>query len=190
LRNFSKAVESQLGAFLGAAGFEHHDRVFSRDRGDGLLNLIAFDNGGRNPKTFRLMLGFNARTLPPPSTGFVHVRYFTGGSLSDSPRDLSCDTPDALRSRLERFRECFDSIVQPFFQSITTKSQLADTLSEQPTLDYVRGLLYFADGDRSRAARELASYLARLKTIEAAPEQVAETIASVKSLLEQCGRPQ
>ena len=98
------------------------------------------------------MLGFNDHSLPAPHLGFVHERYFTGGSISPSPRDLSCTTEKALRSRLDRFVALFDEVVEPFFASLASRSQLADALSDQTTMDYIRGLLYLADADADRAA--------------------------------------
>lgn len=191
MRNFSKVVIAHVGTFLGARGFVYRDRVFCRDRGGGFLNLVAFDCGGRNPNSFRVMLGFNDLALPEPHAGFVHVRYFTGGSLSTSPRDLSCQTETSLRSKLDRFVALFDDLVDPFFASLASRSQLADAVLGQPTLDYVRGLLYLADGDAGRAAAEFTHYLERLRDVEAehSDARIQETMGTVQGLLERCAGP-
>jgi hypothetical protein len=190
MRNFSKVVLAHVGTFLASRGFVYGDRVFCRTQDGGFLNLIGFDSGRWNPNLFRIMLGFNDHSLPAPHVGFVHVRYFTGGSISPAPRDLSCETEKALRSRLHRFVTLFDQVVEPFFASLTSRSQLADALCEQATMDYIRGLLYLADGDPDRAAIEFGLYLRRLRAVEAgADSHVQETIEHVGGLLARCARP-
>jgi hypothetical protein len=189
MRTFARLIEKHVGAHLHSRGFTYRETLYRRERPGGLVNLVGFDNGGRNTNRFRVLVGFNDHgALPLPNNGFVLARYFTGGSLSGAARELDCSDGRALERRLQRFRECFDPVIEPFFAAIATRSELAVAIANEPQSDYVRGRLYFADGRFAEAEAELTLYLHRLRSVQAAfgsSSTVEATVSEVEGLLAQ-----
>jgi len=190
MRNFARLIEKHVGEHLRSRGFTYRETLYRREHASGLVNLVGFDNGGRDSNRFRVLIGFNDHgALPPPNNGFVLARYFTGGSLADVPRELDCSDVRVLERRLLRFTECFDPIIEPFFAAIATRSELAGAVANNPQSDYVRGRLYFADGRFVEAEAELTLYLGRLRSVLAESGSISTveaTVTEVEDLLARC----
>ena len=188
LRNFSKRVSERLDSDLLARGFVYDSQAYRRVSSTGLVHGVCFDNRGRDSQHFLVMVFVNALEVDGQINGGHLVRYFTGGSLSELPRDLACGTEEQLMSALDRLRKHFDAIVEPFFASISSCSALAASLAKDPRLDFYRAHLYALEGNRTATRAESSMYLERVaRSLGPSHPALAEAQAFVTTLLSRCG---
>lgn len=141
MKGFINIVRECIDAELTARGFAHGAQAYRRTTEAGIVHGICFDNRGRNPTSFRLMLFANAPAIDGDADGGHFVRYFTGGSLSSTPRELPCKTDEQLRATLQRFRAHLDPTIEPLFSNVATPAALAVALGDDPLLGAYRAQL-------------------------------------------------
>jgi hypothetical protein len=184
MREFSRRVRQELDAPLGQLGFEYVRGLYRRAQPSGLEHRIGLGNKGYDTDVFEVLVGFGDALIA--SDGFMLARYFTGGSLANVRKDLPCPNETVLSTRLRRLISEFSRVLEPFFDSVRSRQELADALRGDPLADYVRGQLYLLGGDKQRARAELVAYLER---VDGRVPDDHPQLAEVKALLVQCETP-
>lgn len=180
---FDRHVRATLGPDLRAAGYEALSRSrFVRRSVAGLRHLIILDPRPTlaHPTSFRVMIVVNAVVLDGDEGGHL-VRYFSGGSLSSSPRDLPASGA-ALDKSLDRVRVCYPTILDPWLQAFHTPHDLAVALDD-PHLDFYRAQLLVLGGHLNEAKAECSRYLARLVAQGYSVEEQRSAEKNVAALL-------
>lgn len=153
---FVDILNNTLGATFEALSYRFCDDCFFLNRSDGFRDLVSFDFDG--DKSFRIFVGvdypydqtFDAST---PPEGARLCRYFTGGSLSESPKDIFFKNEQQLTQHLERFREFFVSTIKPiFFDAVRTPEDYADSLPDAECI--VKYEIYKKEKVNHKAVRE------------------------------------
>jgi hypothetical protein len=193
MRNFAQRVRKNLDADLMRRGFTFAGGAYRRSLPSGVVHGIGFDNRGQDSRRFRIVFFVNAPDLDGQTTGGHLVRYFTGESLSDMPRELACGTEEQLDSVLTRLISHFEQTIEPFLSTLPSCTALATALIQEASLDFYRAQLYSLDGDGRSARAECSLYLKRLaQSLGDAHPHLQEARGLVQALLSEIdgnGRP-
>jgi len=131
---FSDLVKKLLSDTFEQLGYKFSDDCFFLNRSNGFSNVVSFDFDGN--KSFRVFVGVDYpydqefdKDVPPE--GARLCRYFTGGSLSENPKDIFFKNEQQLIQHLERFKGFFVNVIKPdFFDAVKTPEDYADSLPE------------------------------------------------------------
>ncbi len=131
---FFSLVKKTLGHDFEKLGYRFYEDCFFQNRDDGFRNVVSFDFDGNN--SFRIFVGIDYpydqvvdSNIPPD--GARLNRYFTGGSLSSTARDIFFKDDTQLMQQLDRFSVFFtNEIKDGFFGVVKTPEDYADNLPE------------------------------------------------------------
>ena len=186
MRNFSKSVNKKIEPFLVERGFIYSDGKFIRENHSGVRSMITFDNRGVEKNSFIIMIFVNSVELDDDQ-GAHCLKYFTGGSLSDVPRNLPCNSSDVLDGRLQRFIENYDEIIENYLSSFKECADIADSLSYDRRLAGYRGDLYLTSHNKEKAKQtyqEWLEYLPSMKHLD--NEIILNLVSETQRKIERC----
>lgn len=146
-RDFDKlAVEILSPVLCGEKGYAFDKGVYCRETETDLRRIITFDYNCRTHKSFRVMVGVNSSVVDE-GYGLYLLKYFTGGSLSDTPREIPCADEMRTRQSLTRVRDNLDTMILPFLESVQSPEQLVDMIEELGP-QYCKYRAYFEEKTR------------------------------------------
>jgi hypothetical protein len=153
---FENCLVNVLGDSFKILNYKYSDCCFFKNRVDGFRNIVSFDFDEKN--SFRVFVGIDypydvefVENVPPE--GARLYRFFTGGSLSDLPRDITFKNASHLEAQLERFRDYFsENINNDFFCLANTPEDYADNLTEVECI--VKYEIYKREAIIDKAVRE------------------------------------
>ncbi|MFV1977665.1 MAG: hypothetical protein ACC651_18135 [Candidatus Scalindua sp.] len=179
-------MKQNLEPFLNEKGFIYSDGQFKREDTSGIRSIISFDNMGIDNNSFNVGILINSVELDDDQ-GAHCVTFFTGGSLSKKARKLSCKNSEVLKSRLKRFIDLYDEIVESYISSFKTCSDIADELSNDEGLSGYRGDLYLLSGKKRSAKKAYKEWLAYLPTMKHLDKDTTATaISTTKEKIRRC----
>lgn len=162
--DFEIELNTNLNEAFKNLGYKYQDACFFKNKGNGIRNLISFDFDGGN--SFRVFVGIDyiydqEVDYDAPPDGALLYRYFTGGSLSDTPKDIYFKNKEHLSKILDRFMRYFSSEIENgFFDVVQNPEDYADNLTEDDCIAkyqiYKKELLF--DKARQEAYVILDSY--------------------------------
>ncbi len=165
MKKFDASVRKYVDTFLVDRGFKYSNGYFCRVQNSGVRNMIAFDNGGRDSNSYRVMVMVNSMLLDSEA-GAHCVTYFTGGSLSDSPRKFPCNSSSVLEAGLNRFVAVYDQIIEPYFIAFKSCADIADSIIRDPALGSYCGDLYALSGMYMKAIVAYESWIDHLLKVK------------------------
>lgn len=128
--DIERVLKSEMDSDLSVKGFAFDDNCYFKSDDSFLTYFLSFDF---NESDYRVFVGIarrddNGRIDEAPEGAYLH-RYFTGGSLSDTPKSFPFKSEADVREHLIRLKNNLESIIFPFFESTTNLEQYADNLS-------------------------------------------------------------
>lgn len=158
--DFYKEVDSCLGDFLRAENFRYRDGDYYRQRNGIFRDLISFDFDGGN--SYRVMIGIDYPydedvDISDPPEGALLAYYFSGGGLSEAPRDFPASSGKQISSGIERIRMSYKDVIKSFFDSVTTPEEYANNLTDADCV--ARYQIYKREGLLDKARKEAAFVL-------------------------------
>ncbi len=128
--DIEKTLKSELDSELSKNGYAFDDNCYFRSNENALTYFLSFDFSERE---YRVFVGINHtdenRDINKAPEGAYLHRYFTGGSLSDSPKSFPFKSESDICQHLVRLKENLKSVIFPFFESTNNLEQYADNLS-------------------------------------------------------------
>jgi len=186
MRDFTKIVKKLIDPFLTDKDFVYSDGYYKIEQPNGIRLMVAFDNGGIDSNSFNIMLLVNSVELDDDK-GAHCICYFTGGSISSSPRKISCHDKNSLNSGLQRFIDQYDQVVEPYFSSFTNCSDIADKLSNDIELSSYVGDLYLVSGKIPEAKKSYKAWIEHLPTIQRLDKsKVEKAIDETNAKIKKC----
>lgn len=187
MRNFAKVAREKVEIFLAEKGFIYTDGQFVRESLAGVRSMIAFDNGGIDQDSFNIVIFVNSVKLDDDKGAYC-VTYFTGGSLSKTPKNIPCNNQDILAGRIERFISSYNEIVGAYLSRFCSISDIADDLSCDQSLSSYRGDLYLLDGEKGKAKKAYKEWLIYIETLKHLDEiTISGEIQKTKQKIKKCG---
>ncbi|WP_193165555.1 hypothetical protein [Microbulbifer hainanensis] len=122
-------VKAELDPPLMERGFLYRDLCYFKNHSSGLTSMISLDFDG---ESFRVFLGVSRQQERPdkgsPPEGAYLYSYFTGGSLSNHPKDITFKGAEGLRNKIGRLRKSLEGVIFPFFSPSASVELYADNL--------------------------------------------------------------
>lgn len=130
MNDIEQVLRSVLDSELSNKGYAFDDNCYFQNNDNFLTYFLSFDFSERE---YRVFVGITRNDESKcinkaPEGAYLH-RYFTGGSLSDSPKSFPFKSESDLRQHLMRLKENLKSVIFPFFESTASLEQYADNLS-------------------------------------------------------------
>lgn len=128
--DIERVLKSELDSELSVKGYAFDDNCYFKSNDNFLTYFLSFDF---SESEYRVFVGIARRDESldvdkAPEGAYLH-RYFTGGSLSDSPKSFPFKSESDLRQHLIRLKQNLKNVIFPFFESTTNVDQYADNLS-------------------------------------------------------------
>ena len=131
---FNNNIKRYLGEYFKNSGYIYSHGCFFLNRKNGFRDIVSFDFDGN--KSYRLFIGIDYPydqevDKKSPPEGARIFKYFTGGSLSNEPRDFTFNNSGQLKSHIERFKVYFEKEISlNYFATIKTPEDYADHLPD------------------------------------------------------------
>ena len=153
MSDIEQVLKSELDGIFLDKGYSVDDFCYFLNKENSLTYCVSFDFEGGS---YRVFVGVARRTVDEdldkaPEGAYLH-RFFTGGSLSTSPKDFSFKSEKDLRSHLIRLKNNLQNLIFPFLESVTDLEEYADSLSEADCL--VSYEIYQELGLKDKAAQK------------------------------------
>ena len=142
IAEFDKITREVLDPFLYPSGYRFDKGTYWCPTPGGLRRIITLDFHVRSKSSFRVHVGLNAIELHD-DYGLHYIQFFTGGSMSGSPRDIPCRNEAQARASLGRIAGHLNSMILPFLNAASTPSELADLIEDpdlEPYINMLRNL--------------------------------------------------
>lgn len=153
---FNDLVKMLLSDTFEKLGYKFSDDCFFLNRSSGFRNVVSFDFDGN--RSFRVFVGIDypydqVFDVSAPPEGARLCCYFTGGSLSEIPKDIFFKDEPQLVNHLDRFKVYFLDVIKPdFFDVVNTPENYADSLPATECI--ARFEIYRNEGLQKKAADE------------------------------------
>ena len=142
--------------------------TYSRILESGVVHQIAIDKDPHGAETFRLLCGVDAVPLKK-GTGLEYGFKKYDGRVNLTPSGWGtssgrwpCETEEEARASLNSLLSLILELAIPYFESITSLSDVANEINEvrMPGLVWMKARLYMLDGDIPRAREAIERYAA------------------------------
>ena len=166
LAEFDRLTQQALGDTLGPSeGFTFRNGTYYRELNSGVRQVVVIDFDTRSGKTFRVILGFNAKLvagdLPAEDAGVYGVRYLGHNALATKPTTFLCMDKLSASKSLTEVKQALSTVALPWFASVQTIEQMADVVEDQ--YPAIKGQLLLHAGQREQAKAWLVKHVAYLR---------------------------
>lgn len=153
---------------LSMIGFIERNGRYLRFFDSGVVHLIGIGKDPHGAETFRAMCGVNSLQLHEGTDITIGLKKYDGlyhlipnGWDSNSGR-WPCETEEEARASLNSLLSLILELAIPYFESITSLSDVANEINEvrMPGLVWMKARLYMLDGDIPRAREAIERYAA------------------------------